>query len=163
MSNGRRGAYGNAYRTGYLRSVVWFVRRDRWFREETLRRGDDALQCAACGARAKRRQLELHHVDYGGVTSRDGRWIAGEQHEDLIPLHPYCHELLHRLIDRDTLLRSHPARRTASASAIARLRGRLTQGGPDHPNAQLLHSIPRKPPRDRHPYAPSPPHRKAHT
>lgn len=48
MSNGRRGAYGNAYRTGYLRSVVWFVRRDRWFREETLR--EAMTRCSALHA-----------------------------------------------------------------------------------------------------------------
>ena len=31
MSNRRRPAQGNAYLTGYLKSPVWFARRDRWF------------------------------------------------------------------------------------------------------------------------------------
>lgn len=62
------------------------------------------MEGAACGSRAKPRQHELHHVDYGSISYRNGRWIAGEQHEDLMPLHPYCHEL----IDRDTVLQSTP-------------------------------------------------------
>ena len=127
MSNGRRGARGNRYRTGYLRSRVWFARRDRWFAEQ-LRRTGGKLSCAACERPARPRALELHHTDYSGVTYLDGRWFAGEQHEDLVSLHPYCHELLHRLIDRDIVLRSHRDRRAASTAAITRLQRRLAKG-----------------------------------
>lgn len=118
MSNRRRPAQGNAYLTGYLKSPVWFARRDRWFR--THARTGQPLYCAACGQPASVDALELHHVDYTGVQFDRG-WKAREHHEDLLPLHPACHELLHRLIDRDRVLSHHRPRRAANELALARL------------------------------------------
>jgi 5-methylcytosine-specific restriction protein A len=123
MSNTRKPPRDNAYRECYLRSPAWFARRDRWFRDELLH--TDRLGCVACGAEATRRMLELHHVDYSGVIRTDAGWHARELHTDLMALHPYCHELLHRLIDRDRVLARHRDRRAASLSALLRLRGKL--------------------------------------
>ncbi|MCR2811302.1 MULTISPECIES: hypothetical protein [unclassified Microbacterium] len=123
MSNRRRPGFLNLYRDGFLHSPVWFARRDRWFRDE-LATGRP-LQCAACGQPAGKTQLELHHLDYAGMVIDNGRWQAGEAHEDLVPMHPYCHELLHRLIDRDTVLSRHRTRRAASHLALERLRHKL--------------------------------------
>ncbi|NYE18093.1 hypothetical protein [Microbacterium immunditiarum] len=118
----------SAYTDGYLRSVVWFRRRDRWFGCEQRRRG--SLGCAACGNPATRRQLELHHVDYTRVTRTGRVWRAGERHDDLVAMHPYCHELLHRLIDRDRVLAEHRDRRSATLLALTHLRLALrTPGG----------------------------------
>lgn len=55
--------------------------------------------------------LQLHHLDYQGVIRSDGGWRASERHDDLVPLHPSCHESLHRLIERDTVLSRHRSRR----------------------------------------------------
>lgn len=126
MSNRRRVSRGNTYRTGYLRSPAWFARRDRWLDEEEHASGG-GLHCAACTRPATRRQLELHHTDYAGVTEVDGKWQAGEAHQDLVALHPYCHELLHRLLERDKVLANHRSRRDASAIALRKLRQKLTK------------------------------------
>lgn len=125
MSNTRKPAIHNTYRTGFLRSPVWFARRDRWFRVALDRQGE--LRCAACLQTATKRQLELHHLDYTGVTFSEGRWHAREQHDDLVALHPYCHELLHRLIDRDVVLSRHRNRRNGSLLALSRLQHKLAQ------------------------------------
>ncbi|MEN0104025.1 MAG: hypothetical protein AAGC90_13975 [Curtobacterium sp.] len=47
MSNGRPGAVGNRYRSGFLKSGVWFARRDEWFTEEAARHG--RVRCAITG------------------------------------------------------------------------------------------------------------------
>lgn len=125
MSNRRRPALMNLYRSEFLRSRTWFARRDRWFTEQAAR--GIPLACAACGRPADRKQLELHHLDYAGVILEHGRWKALEAHEDLVPLHPYCHDLLHRLIDRDAVLARNRTRRAASAHALERLRRSLQQ------------------------------------
>jgi 5-methylcytosine-specific restriction enzyme A len=83
--------------------------------------------CAACGELGSKRQLELHHLDYVGMSSHDGRWIAREAHDDLIPMHPACHELLHRLIDRDPILARHRTRRDATHIALQKLHPILHQ------------------------------------
>jgi GTP1/Obg family GTP-binding protein len=118
VSNARRGAVRNTYRTGYLRSPAWFNRRDRWFRTEQ-RRGP--LTCVACGRAGTRRTLELHHLSYRGVRVLDGRWLATEKHDDLTALHPFCHELVHRLIDRDRILARSRTHRDATSIAIRQL------------------------------------------
>lgn len=123
MSNRRRPALMNVYRSEFLHSGAWFARRDRWFTEQAATRAP--LTCAACGQTAAPRQLELHHLDYAAVTLSQGRWRAGEAHEDLIPLHPYCHDLLHRLIDRDPVLSRNRTRRAASELALTALRRTL--------------------------------------
>lgn len=125
MSNRRTPLHANAYRTTFLRSRAWFARRDAWFAHSAV--GPQPLGCAACGIQADKRYLELHHLDYAGVQRLgNGGWVAREPDSDLIPLHPYCHELLHRLIDRDAVLSRHRTRRAASELALDALRRTLT-------------------------------------
>ncbi|WP_439593067.1 hypothetical protein [Microbacterium sp.] len=130
MSN-RRKIRDRGYRTGYLHSPAWFARRDRWFTHHT--RSGETLRCQACGIPDVKNMLELHHADYTGVhRSSDGHWVAHEPHSDLIPLHPYCHDLLHRLIDRDQVLARHRTRRHATHIALDHLRRKLA-----HPTEEL--------------------------
>jgi 5-methylcytosine-specific restriction enzyme A len=124
VSNRRDPRHGRTYRHEYLRSPAWYARRDRWFTTHTD--PDGISHCTACGGPGTRRDLELHHLTYTGMTISRGVWIAAENDEDLISLHPYCHELLHRLIDRDPILARHRDRRTATAHALAALQRRLT-------------------------------------
>ncbi len=125
MSNRRGGPRSPHYRTGFLRSPAWRARRARWFARQTRHR--DPLACVACTRPATPAELELHHLNYRGVIYRDGSWRAFEQHADLLPIHPYCHELLHRLLDRDCALATR-GRRSASLQALARLRAVLVSG-----------------------------------
>lgn len=124
MSNRRRAGFRNEYRGEFLRSPAWHARRDRWFDHQ--RALHLPLACHGCARLAYEGDLELHHLSYAGVIRRDGKWLAYEHHHDLIPLHPYCHELLHRLIDRDGVLAWGRDRRTASLLALVRLRTKLT-------------------------------------
>lgn len=122
MSNRRRGS--RRYQSGYLRSVAWFRRRDAWFLEETKRRG--CLVCAGCDRLDVKGRLELHHSSYDGVLEdARGVWVARERHEDLVSMHPSCHELLHRLIDRDKVLSKHRSRGDATRVGLERLRSAL--------------------------------------
>ena len=123
MSNRRKTGVRNTYRAGFLRSSAWFARRSRWFRrQERLHR---PLLCEACGRLAASTELELHHLDYSGVRFVGGGWRAFERHDDLVPLHPYCHYLLHRLIDRDRVLAFDRSRPVASLIALERVRAKL--------------------------------------
>jgi hypothetical protein len=124
MSNRRYHHIFNLYRTQYLRSPVWFARRDRWF--HTHAPHGEPLPCAGCGQPAGKAQLELHHAQYRDVHIAHGTLVAREKDEDLIPMHPYCHELLHRLIDRDPVLSRHRSRADATRTGLARLRQALT-------------------------------------
>lgn len=123
MSNRRKPNLTNRYRSDFLRSRAWFARRDRWFEHEARLRVP--LACAGCGRSAVKEQLELHHLDYRGVQLIEGTWRAWERHQDLVSMHPYCHELLHRLIDRDAVLGRYRSRRTANQLALTRLRHKL--------------------------------------
>lgn len=123
MSNARKSATGNRYGTGYLRSVPWFRRRDAWFTEQLARTGE--LRCVVCWRLATRRELELHHLDYTRVTRTGPRWSAREEHEDLCAMHPGCHELVHRILDTDPVLRRHRTRPLATLQAIRIARQRL--------------------------------------
>ena len=123
MSNRRRPARNNFYRTRYLHSPAWFARRDRWFLEEAT--GNGEIRCALCLGVGSSRSLELHHLDYRGVTQTPHGWTAHEQHEDLTALHPRCHEYVHQLIDRDRVFSGFVSRRTASLQAIARLQAKI--------------------------------------
>jgi len=125
VSNGRRSGRANTYRTGYLKSVAWFRRRNEWFDMELSLKG--TLQCEVCEHRYKRAELQLHHLDYRGAQRTEGAWIAAENHDELIALDAACHEALHRLIDRDLVLRWHRARPAATALAITALQRRLTK------------------------------------
>ena len=78
-----------------------------------------------CGELAPSALLELHHLDYGGVTIVGNHWRAFERHDDLVAMHPSCHDLVHRLIDRDTVLAHQRTRRDATAIAIVRVREAL--------------------------------------
>lgn len=120
MSNRRRPARGNRYRTSFLHSRQWFARRDRWFEEENQRLGQ--WGCVVCQTSASKRDLELHHLDYRGVTETATGWLATEEHNDLVSCHRRCHSLIHRLIDRDLVLRKLRTRRAATLIAIRRLR-----------------------------------------
>lgn len=123
MSNTRKSPLVSLYRSEFLHSRTWFARRDGWFTEQATR--GIPLACAACGRAATKKQLELHHLDYTGVVLEQGRWRALEPHDDLVPIHPYCHDLLHRLIDRDVVLARNRTRRAASDHALQRLRQKL--------------------------------------
>lgn len=124
MSNARKpAARAGDYRDGYLKSPVWFARRDRWFDEEQSRSGQ--MRCGVCVGAVERAKAELHHLSYDGVDQTAAGWAACESHEDLVCIHRRCHEWLHRLLDRDTALRRMKDRRLANRVAIARLRARL--------------------------------------
>lgn len=127
MSNHRRGEIDNIYRTDYLHSKAWYARRARWFREHATT--GIPLECAACRTPGAPKEFELHHADYTGITLREGRWYGYEHHDDLLPLHPYCHELLHRLIDRDQVLSRHRTRSDATRIALDALHTALAHHG----------------------------------
>jgi 5-methylcytosine-specific restriction enzyme A len=127
VSNARKSPVGNRYRTGYLTSAQWFRRRDQWFGEQEAR--TDTLRCMGCGRAATRRQLELHHLDYSRVTRIDDKWTSGEVHEDLCTMHPACHEVVHRVLDTDPVLRRYRARPIATIHAIRIAQTRLPQAG----------------------------------
>ena len=112
--------------TGYLHSTVWFRRRDRWFEDEATRTGRRLFACAVCMKRSRKRELELHHLDYDGVveTSPDV-WVAGERHEDLVAVHPRCHEWIHQALDADAAAGAAMNRRVANERVIARLRSKI--------------------------------------
>lgn len=122
MSNGRRPG-GSRYRGGYLRSVPWFRRRDRWFAEQETRTG--SVRCVVCWRTAPRTDLELHHLDYRRLAPSGRGWVARERHEDLCAMHPGCHELVHRILDTDPVLRTHRTRPVATVHAILIARTRL--------------------------------------
>ena len=123
MSNRRKPGIRGDYRSEFLHSPAWLARRARWFRkQERLGR---PLACAGCGQAARMTELELHHLDYSGVKSRDGSWRAFERHDDLQPLHAFCHSALHRIIEHDRVLSYHRSRRVASAMALKILRSRF--------------------------------------
>ena len=124
MSNARKRHATARYRVGYLRSVAWFRRRDRWFAEQERRTG--ILRCVVCWRAASRRDLELHHLDYRHVIRLRQGWAAREQHEDLCAMHPGCHELVHRILDTDLVLRSYRRRPVATVRAIQIARAHLT-------------------------------------
>ena len=98
----------------------------RWFHNEHRRRG--TLACVGCGRAATEPELELHHLTYRGVTQVSGVWRAFEAHQDLTPMHPWCHGMIHRIIDRDHGLSSHRTRRDATTAAIRILRTKLARG-----------------------------------
>ena len=123
MSNARKSPVGNRYRSDYLKSVPWFRRRDQWFTEQATRTTE--LRCVVCLRPATRRQLDLHHLDYCRVTRVGSRWAAGEVHEDLCAMHPACHDLVHRVLDTDAVLRAHRTRPVATVHAIRIARTRL--------------------------------------
>jgi len=123
VSNARKPSTGDRYRDGYLRSVAWFRRRDAWFAEQLARTGQ--LRCVVCWRTATRRELELHHLDYTRVARTWRGWRAEEQHEHLHAMHPGCHELVHRILDADLVLRRHRTRPIATVLAIGAARARI--------------------------------------
>jgi 5-methylcytosine-specific restriction protein A len=124
MTNRRKGSVFNLYRSQYLRSPAWFARRDRWFDEQ--RATGVPLACVCCARPGSKAELELHHVDYDRLAINGSGFSAQETHEDLLPMHPYCHELLHRLIERDAVLAYHRTRRDATYLGLEALRSTLS-------------------------------------
>lgn len=122
------------YVQGYLKSMAWFRRRDQWFVDETARHG--SVRCIVCRKSGRPGRLELHHLDYAGVTRNEsGRWVAGERHEDLVAAHPRCHEWIHIQLDRDAAASAAVDRRAANVRVIRGLRAKfaaaVTQLGDD--------------------------------
>jgi hypothetical protein len=75
---------------------------------------------------SRKRDLELHHLDYTGVVQApNGRWVAGEAHEDLVCVHPRCHEWIHRALDNDPAAGAAIDRRTANLRVISLLRRKI--------------------------------------
>ena len=120
MSNRRKSDLERTRYQLYLRSAEWAARRRLWYANnvKTTRR---ATECGVC---ASRRRLELHHLDYRGVTRAGTRWVAAEAHADLIALCRLHHEVLHRALDTDPGY-SMTSRKIASLRIIARHRTRL--------------------------------------
>ncbi|MBP2437908.1 hypothetical protein [Microbacterium amylolyticum] len=110
---------------GYLKSVAWFRRRDRWFVDERRRRGE--VRCIICRKAGTNRSLELHHLDYERASQdAHGKWVAGEEHGDLVAAHPRCHEWIHRVLDRDEAASSAADRREANIRVIRALRAKFS-------------------------------------
>ncbi|MGN6128354.1 MAG: hypothetical protein ACTHON_17495 [Humibacter sp.] len=126
MSNRRKPTWDAAgYRTRYLHSPAWYRRRAKWFIAE--RRDHGELRCALCLGHGTEKSLELHHLDYRGVSRGPHGWVAAEPHDDLTAMHPRCHEWVHTLIDRDRALSGLVSRRAATYQAVSRLRGKIAQ------------------------------------
>lgn len=109
--------------TGYLTSLPWFRRRDQWFADELERAGE--LRCVVCMKAGTKRDFELHHLSYEGVSETPHGWTAGESHADLVPAHPRCHEWIHRALDTDQAAGSAVSRRVANERVIAGLRNKI--------------------------------------
>lgn len=105
-------------RRDYLRSASWQERRARWFLTASE---EGNLCCAVCLQPGNSALMELHHLDYRGVRRTGAGWVAREPDEDLLALHSHCHARLHRLIDRDLILRRFRSRRHATLHGIAQL------------------------------------------
>lgn len=126
MSSRRHRSGTGRYRDQFLHSPAWRARRARWCRTELRRHG--TLACAGCTRAATESELELHHLTYRGVTQVSGVWRAFEAHRDLTPMHPWCHGMIHRIIDRDHGLSGHRTRRDATTAAIRILQTKLARG-----------------------------------
>ena len=87
MSNHRKPTASNSYRAQFLRSPAWFARRGRWFRKQERLGG--RLACAACDRPASKRELELHHLDYAGVTLAALRGWLRTRRQVTMP-HPFA-------------------------------------------------------------------------
>lgn len=88
------------YNKGYLRSPGWFARRREWF-EDFVEIAGTVPFCYVCHmTRTQLGGLDLHHLSYEGV-GRDhrNRWVANEDHLDLIPLCRQCHTDVHSRLD----------------------------------------------------------------
>ena len=126
MSNRRHRSGTGRYRDQFLHSPAWHARRARWFRTEHHRHG--TLACAGCGRPATEPEVELHHLTYRGITQVAGVWRAFEARRDLTAMHPWCHGMIHRIIDRDHGLSRHRTRRDATTAAIRILQSKLARG-----------------------------------
>lgn len=94
----KTGARAARYRGEYLSSPAWWERRRVWF--ETVAAAGQVAVCQVCGADYELKSLDLHHTSYEGVTQDgEGAWVAGEAHEDLMPLCREDHEMIHREFD----------------------------------------------------------------
>lgn len=100
MSLRRGGAKRGEYIAGYLRSGAWRARRRRYFVDR--RAAEGAVTCPGCDDPLADRTADVHHLSYDGVVKReDGVWVSGEKDEDLLAMCRWCHERVHKLLDRD--------------------------------------------------------------
>lgn len=89
------------YSRGYLKSPAWHERRRQWF--EDCRQAGFEPVCQVCEmTKAQLGGLDLHHLSYEGVSRelRTRRWVAAEDDADLMPMCRWCHQDLHRIMDR---------------------------------------------------------------
>lgn len=109
----------------YLRSQAWGWRRQRWFRD--CRRQGFEPACQVCDVLLSEiGTLDLHHVSYEGVTrGADGKWIAKEKNDELMPVCRMHHERLHEILDSQSRDYLGWNRRRASVVVIAQLRRNL--------------------------------------
>lgn len=85
------------------------------------------MGCVVCRVRLTLATVQLHHVDYAGVSKDEtGRWAARELDEDLVPMCSGCHEDLHQLFDKDPGWR-RLGRRNATTTAVAKLQRDLAR------------------------------------
>ena len=84
----RREQYG-----GYMDSVAWFRRRERWVREFTAANDGQEPVCIVCGCKWTLRHGDLHHRTYAR--------LGGEAWQDLIPMCREHHDALHALMERN--------------------------------------------------------------
>lgn len=120
MSSRRKPDTERAKYKEYLRSPAWRHRSAEWRHDEQARTGRRP-ECAACLINGS---LELHHLDYSGVTWTSDGWVAEEDHDDIVALCPRCHEAVHKLLDFESTY-GGLSRRIASLEAIRRLRRRI--------------------------------------
>lgn len=129
LSLARSGNQG--YQSGYLRSGAWFARRRAWF--AAVGAVGQRAVCLVCG---EDKALDLHHVDYAGVSQTEsGAWVAGEADEDLMPLCRGCHEDLHAELDRRRRDFWGWDRRRASAVLVVGLRRARLGSAPRAPRS----------------------------
>lgn len=109
----------------YLRSGAWFARRRAWFTDHADK--DRCVGCAVCRIRLTLATVQLHHVNYDGVSKTSaGRWQAKEHDQDLVAMCAEHHEALHVLFDRDPGWKNL-GRKHATTAAIAKLQRELAR------------------------------------
>ncbi len=122
----RRAAYRRRYAT-YMASPAWWRRRERWYRDETLRTGHEP-RCAICDRDWALTSGDLHHTSYDN--------LGHEHHTDLVAMCRSCHELLHQILGTSKHWQRLD-RASSSAELITILRRHHTSGG-DHSEGDHL-------------------------
>lgn len=118
---------GNEGYRAYLDSEAWAERRQRWF--DDCRAAGFEPACQVCSVTLTAHgSLDLHHVDYDGVSqdTETGEWSAQERHKDLLPMCRACHMELHRRMDTPRAYYGW-SRRRATVHIAARMRKELSR------------------------------------